>query len=280
MLSQANSRGQQGYALVSVNTSINGQNMYYKDSAHANATISYASGTRPGDITALLALLNSRGSDGWAFKHDSEFYTSYQQTLFVKDSRNPSIYVYSHMPANGLGWSEALSKLNERGAVGERYLTSVRFGVSVSSPMSYIFMQSSTPPATYSYSIRDRLPEGSGVVAMRALLAEEGANRRLFLGLSVPDDLAPMATSALFFETSSLQSTALEYDVVQVQTFEAQHNEVARHNAKAREGYVYLGRHQIPPQGGIGPGVTMAIYVKNLQFPLVLPGTGLVYPGP
>ena len=63
--------GQQGYAFISGIGGLNDQvNLDYRDSAHANAIISYESDTAPTNITALLDLLNRRGSQGWAYKGD------------------------------------------------------------------------------------------------------------------------------------------------------------------------------------------------------------------
>ncbi len=268
--------GQQGYAFISGIGGLNDQvNLYYRDSAHANAIISYESDTAPTNITALLDLLNRRGSQGWAYKGDLAMGVNDARSVFVKDSTRASTYAYNAPVGTTLDWAGLLTQLNERGSAGERFIGPVTYGASANAPVYNLYMRAAAWPVTYSYSSAGQPANGTSADAFQTMLAAHGQNRRVLLGAYVPGG-NPM-TPALLFETSSAQTSTLDYQVIPTPASESTASQVQRHNAKAQEGYVHLGDYAINA-AAIGPAAFMSIYVKGLQFPLRQPLAGIVYP--
>lgn len=275
-LAALNALGQQGHVFVSpvagnaTTLPVPTGDLYLSDSAHAASRLVYTMATPAASMATHLALLNQHGAAGRLYKGDL-VYTGAggfaQRSLFVQDTSRTATYTYeaktTPLPSRKADW---LAELNAQGARGFRFLQTA----SVNSEAANLYVKVSAPAATYSYAFVDSPgPFGpADGAALKTLLNTRGAGKAAYLGASAVDNTS---TFVMVFETSSLQTAALTYDVVPVDPADTLAQTTAKANAKAAAGE-FLFSDVVTADGRIS-----TVYVKG-AVSLRHPFTGPVFP--
>lgn len=205
--------------------------LYLDSSLRSSSTFDYALDAEPATAADLLAQLNQRGQQGYAYKGGYAFGTT--QSVFVKDSAKTATYTYENLTASVNGSvATQLAQLNEQGARGFRWLGTRSTSAA---PMAFInlYVKDSTGPATYTYtanSLGAAFSPANGT-ALLAALQQGAADGSRFLGTFLAG-----AESAMLFERPAGSSAAVVYSIESVSGTESLAQMLAAVNARAAEG--------------------------------------------
>ena len=272
-MTQANQLGQQGYAFVTalaVRNSGGGfesGNLYYQAADRTASRLSYVADAAATSMAQHVAAINARGADGWAYKSDYVYGGTDFRSLFVRDSTRNAKYSYVADVVAG-NWAAELAQWNGRGAQGYRYMGPMIYGTAAADVRN-VYVKASAPAGTYSYTTQPIPAAGATPAEVEALLDSMGAQRYVFY--SGYHNTAE-GTSRFLFETSSLQTQVLDYAVEQTSASPSLAQSLERANAKAAQGYVYVGDYALSGTNFV------SIYVKGQSYSQQMPLAGLVYP--
>ena len=273
-LAQANQLGDQGYAYVGPLAALGSGggveygNLYFQAADRTGSRLRYEADASATSVAQHVAALNARGQQGWAYKTDMAYGNTDFRALFVRDTTRPATYAYVADAAAG-NWTAELAQWNGRGAQGYRFIGPIIFGVAGGA--SNLYGKASAPTGTYSYTTQ-AMP-GANVTAaeFEALLDSMGAQRQVFYS---GYHNSAENTSRLLFETSTLQTQALDYAVesTTAMTSVSLSQGLTRVNAKAAQGYVYVGDYAFSATNMV------SIYVKGQTYGQQMPLGGVIYP--
>lgn len=235
-LQQAQQQGAAGYAGVSYVVSYQTPNqyadLYLHSSLRQNSTFLYLIDPEPAASADLLAQINLRGSQGYAFK-GSAIYGTTAYGVFAKDSSKTATYSYERLSASvNSTLTDLLAQANAQGARGFRWL-GARSNSATPTTFWNFYGKDSSGPASYVYSA---ISLGSGSApangtAISQLLQQGSADGSYFLGTVLTGTQV-----AMMFERPAGSTTATAYTIDPVPANESLATMLQSINTRAGQG--------------------------------------------
>jgi hypothetical protein len=240
-LQQAQTQGAAGYAWVSsfgsYQTPTQFADLYLHSSLRPNSTFQYLMDATPATLTDLLAQMNQRGGQGYAFK-GTVIYGTTAHSVFAKDSAKTATYSYESLTGSvNTSLTDLLAQLNAQGARGFRW-RGAKASTTLPITISNLYEKDSSGPATYTYSTIS-LSAGSSPAngtALSQILQQGSADGSYYLGTVIAG-----AQVAVFFERPAGSTTATTYTVDSVPANETLATMLQAINTRAAQGRFLVG---------------------------------------
>lgn len=263
-------QGAAGYAWVSSVASYQStpqfSELYLHSSLRQNSTFLYLMDSEPAAMADLLALLNQRGGQGYAYK-GGYMYGATAHSIFVKDSAKTATYAYESLTsAVNSSLTNLLAQANAQGARGFRWLGAYATSAAPTS-FSNLYAKDSSGPATYVYSaisLGTSFAPANGT-ALGQALQQGAADGSRYLG-----SILAGTQYAMIFERPAGSTTATAYTIDSIPANESLTTMLQAINSRAGQGLFFWS------DVVTADGFFHRVYVNGLVLPHPL--YGLVYP--